>query len=151
MNCAVTAFFLQFIVLAVVANWVWDVRSAGCKMYSAVRLGSYQLSLSEGLAEGHRSAMHQHTALLSHLAVTALRPAVERRDRGETELHESQKFRHRCGRQSHPTITRGVVTFPPTRCSSRALPGGWSQSRHAAQRACRGVPLSKHTTPCVHS
>lgn len=86
MNCAVTAFLLQFIVLAVAANWVWDVRSAGCKMYSVVRHGSYQLSLSEGLAESHRSAMHQHTALLSHLAVTALRPAVERRAPGRDRV-----------------------------------------------------------------
>lgn len=71
--------------------------------------------------------------------------------RGETGLHESQKFRHRCGKRSHPAITRGVVTFPPTRCLSRALPGGWSRSRHAARHACRGAPLSKHTTPCAHS
>lgn len=86
MNCVVTAFLLQFIVLAVAANWVWDVQSAGCKMYSVVRHGSYQLSLSKGLAESHRSAMHQHTALLSHLAVTALRPAVERRAPGRDRV-----------------------------------------------------------------
>lgn len=34
--------------------------------------GSYQLALSEGLAESRRSAVHQHAALLSHLAVAAL-------------------------------------------------------------------------------
>lgn len=49
----------------------------GCKMYSGrsvVKHGIYQLSLSKGLTESHRSAMHQYTTLLSHLTVTALRP-----------------------------------------------------------------------------
>lgn len=57
-----------------------DVRSMGRKMYSGrgvVEHGSYQLALSKGLAESHRSAMHQHAALLAHLAVTALRPGGE--------------------------------------------------------------------------
>lgn len=46
-------------------------------MYSGrgvVKHGIYQLSLSKGLTESDRSAMHQYTTLLSHLTVTALRP-----------------------------------------------------------------------------
>lgn len=55
----------------------------GHKMYSGhdvVKHGSYQLSLSIGLTESDRSAMHEYTTLLSQLTVTALRPVKRRRE-----------------------------------------------------------------------
>lgn len=52
-----------------------------------VKRGIYQLPLSEGLAESHRSAVHQHAALLSHLTVAALGPAR----RGGGQSHQSER------------------------------------------------------------
>lgn len=75
----VTTCLLQFTVVVVVAtgSLVWMYGQWAVKMYSGrsvVKHGIYQLSLSKGLTESHRSAMHQYTTLLSHLTVTALRP-----------------------------------------------------------------------------
>lgn len=63
-----------------------DVWSIGRKMYSGcsvVKHGSYQLTLSEGLAESDRSAMHQYATLLSNLTVATLRPRGEKRREAE--------------------------------------------------------------------
>lgn len=44
-----------------------------------------------------------------------------------------------------PPNGAAITTWTPTRRRSPALPGGWSQSRHAARRVWRGAPLNKHT------
>lgn len=122
-----------------------NVWSMGHKVYSGrsvVKHGSYQLSLSEGLAESHRSAMHQYTALFSHFTVAALRP-VRRAEWVITTAKGITREHRRCS-DFTLWLQEESWTFSPTRCSGPALLGGWSQSRHAAQRACRGVPLHKH-------
>lgn len=71
-----------------------DVWSIGRKMYSdcnVVKHGSYQLALSEGLAESDRSAMHQDATLLSNLTVATLRPRGE--ERREAELLDKLQCR----------------------------------------------------------
>lgn len=68
----------------------------GHKMYSGrnvVKHGSYQLSLSKGLTESDRSAMHQYTTLLSQLTVTALRPVKRRGEERGQDRREKEKRR----------------------------------------------------------
>lgn len=57
---------------------------------------------------------------------------------------KSSLGQHTCFRQQpHPRIQEEEEEAP-TRCWSQALPGGWSQSRHAARRVSHGAPLNKH-------
>lgn len=128
-------------------HWVvsLNTRSMGLEMFSGqsvVKHGGYQLSFSEGLTESDRSAMHQHTTLLSHITVTALRPE-ERRDRVTTE---TRSVKWQCwGSRQWLMAPSDYTRWLPTRCWGPALLGGWSQSRHAAQHVCHGAPLHTHT------
>lgn len=82
---------------------------------SVVKHGIYQLPLSKGLAESHRSAVHQHAALLSHLTVTALRP-VRRGEDSHVKVKAPQDYK-----RSHNLYTHQMLeSSSPTRLESKS-------------------------------
>lgn len=94
----VTSSSLWFTTVVLVATewlvWIYGQWAMKCTVVTvwSNKHGCYQLSFSKGLAESDGPAVHQHTTLLSHITVTALRPegkVEERRDRVTTPNERS--------------------------------------------------------------
>lgn len=135
-RCGLLSLLYFSTVDAVVVAAGLNVRSVGHKMHSdrnMVKHGSYQLSLSEGLTESDRSAVHQYATLFSHLTVTALRP-VKRRSRRRQTKRKEEPAKSKVSRENTEVVEWSKNAFPYQTAGSSSA---WMlESKSSRSTAC---------------